>query len=267
LIISVIALVLAASGSAVAATRLTSGDKLISKASLSGNRLRKHTLTGTQINLKKLGTVPRATTAVRATAAQTAVIAQTATAAKRATTAQSATSAQTAQTAVSAQSAQSATSAQTAVSATTAQTAATAANATELGGQPASSYMQGTRIGTAGIVTETGTAAGATVTLFTSGPFTVTMTCTRAASGMVALSLDGTSSVEGSALNGTLGVAAGTATDLGPTVDLGATASPGIADDTTMDFEAPGGSQAIVSGATGVNSLGTDCWANFSGIA
>ena len=60
LVISILALVLAASGSAMAATKLVSGNSLIKKGSLSGNRLQNHTLTGTQINLSKLGTVPNA---------------------------------------------------------------------------------------------------------------------------------------------------------------------------------------------------------------
>jgi hypothetical protein len=60
LVISILALVLAASGSAMAASKLVSGNSLIKKGSLSGNRLQNHTLTGTQINLANLGTVPKA---------------------------------------------------------------------------------------------------------------------------------------------------------------------------------------------------------------
>jgi hypothetical protein len=66
LVISILALVLAASGSAMAASKLVSGNSLIKKGSLSGNRLQNHTLTGTQINLGKLGTVPNATKAATA---------------------------------------------------------------------------------------------------------------------------------------------------------------------------------------------------------
>jgi hypothetical protein len=72
MVIAVIALVVAASGTAVAATKLVNGDKLIKKHSLSGNRLINKTLTGTQINLKKLGTVPSATKATTAGTATTA---------------------------------------------------------------------------------------------------------------------------------------------------------------------------------------------------
>jgi hypothetical protein len=40
---------------------LVSGDKLIKKHSVSGNRLRNHAITGKQVNLNKLGKVPSAT--------------------------------------------------------------------------------------------------------------------------------------------------------------------------------------------------------------
>lgn len=75
LVISILALVLAASGSAMAASKLVSGNSLIKRNSLSGNRLQNHTLTGTQINLSKLGTVPNATKA--ATAGSAAISALT----------------------------------------------------------------------------------------------------------------------------------------------------------------------------------------------
>jgi hypothetical protein len=55
-----IALVVACSGSAFAAGRLVSGDSLIKKDSLSGNRLRTDSITGKQIKLSSLGTVPSA---------------------------------------------------------------------------------------------------------------------------------------------------------------------------------------------------------------
>jgi hypothetical protein len=75
LVISIVALVLAASGSAMAASKLTSGNSLIREHSLSGNRLENHTLTGTQIDLSKLGKVPSAATADSATTAGTATTA------------------------------------------------------------------------------------------------------------------------------------------------------------------------------------------------
>ena len=60
MVVAVLALVVAASGTAVAADHLVAGDSLIKKTSLSGNRLRDHTLTGLQIKLSALGTVPSA---------------------------------------------------------------------------------------------------------------------------------------------------------------------------------------------------------------
>jgi hypothetical protein len=72
LIISIMALVLAASGTAVAASKLVNGDKLIKKHSLSGNRLKNHTITAKQINKSKLGKVPSAKNADFATTAGSA---------------------------------------------------------------------------------------------------------------------------------------------------------------------------------------------------
>src|ERR1700733_599928 len=85
MVVAMTALVVAASGTAVAATKLVSGDKLIKKGSLSGNRLRNHTLTGTQVKLSKLGKVPAATHADHATNADHATDADHATNATNAT--------------------------------------------------------------------------------------------------------------------------------------------------------------------------------------
>ena len=60
MVVALLALVIAASGTAMSATGRVSGDKLIKRGTLSGNRLRDHTLTGRQVNLSKLGKVPRA---------------------------------------------------------------------------------------------------------------------------------------------------------------------------------------------------------------
>jgi hypothetical protein len=68
MIVAIIALVVAASGSAFAAGRLVSGDSLIKKRSLSGDRLRNATVTGHQIKLSSLGQVPSAKTAANAQA-------------------------------------------------------------------------------------------------------------------------------------------------------------------------------------------------------
>jgi hypothetical protein len=81
-----LALIVALSGTALAGPiaqlgRVVSGDKLIKKHSLSGNRLRNHTLTGTQINLRALGKVPLA---ARADSASSALSASTALSARSA---------------------------------------------------------------------------------------------------------------------------------------------------------------------------------------
>jgi len=49
MVVALIALVVATSGTAVAATGLVTGNSLIAKHTLSGNRLRNHTVTGLQI--------------------------------------------------------------------------------------------------------------------------------------------------------------------------------------------------------------------------
>jgi len=70
LVISVLALFVALGGTVYAASKISG--KSIKQGSIPGNRLKKHTLTGKQINLKKLGTVPNATNAVEASHATTA---------------------------------------------------------------------------------------------------------------------------------------------------------------------------------------------------
>jgi hypothetical protein len=78
LVIAIVALVLAASGTAVAASKLVSGNGLIKVNSLSGNRLKSGSVTGKQIALSTLGTVPSATKATSATSATTATTASSA---------------------------------------------------------------------------------------------------------------------------------------------------------------------------------------------
>ncbi len=68
-------------GTAIAASHLVSGDSLIKKGSLSANRLRKHTVTGAQIDMARLGKVRGAQiadVATSATAATNAAHARTA---------------------------------------------------------------------------------------------------------------------------------------------------------------------------------------------
>ncbi len=76
MVVAILALVVAASGTAVAATKLVNGDSLIKKNSLSGNRLRNRSVTGAKIKVGSFGTVPSAT---HATSADTATSATNAT--------------------------------------------------------------------------------------------------------------------------------------------------------------------------------------------
>jgi hypothetical protein len=90
------------------------------------------------------------------------------------------------------------------------------------------------------------------------------MTCTSSA-GEVSLTLSGSSTEANSVINGFLVANANKSQDLGDT-DVSATTSFGIADNVNVDLEAPSGAHAILEGADGVNSLGADCWANWTGI-
>jgi hypothetical protein len=77
LVISVLALFVALGGTVYAASKING--KTIKAGSIPGNRLKKHSLTGKQIDLSKLGTVPNATNAVNATNAASAASAAKAT--------------------------------------------------------------------------------------------------------------------------------------------------------------------------------------------
>lgn len=234
MIVSLVALVVALSGTAVAGVRLVNGNRLIRRGSLSANRLRKHSISRRQINLRKLGTVPRAKSAGSATLAG------------HATTSVYAVKAQ---------------------SAVSADSATTAGNASALGGQPASSFLTtGARIGTNGVVSLTGSPSGTTVSLFTHGPFSVSMTCQTIGSD-TKVSLSVSSSESGADLGyGWPDVSADT-----PEVLEHVGPEP-VADSYNplpIALEAPSGAQLIATGAIGINDVsgpGT-CWANFAGIA
>jgi len=199
MVVAVIALVVAATGTAVAAGERVEGDSLIKKASLSGNRLRDHTLTGLQIKLSQLGKVP------------------------------------------------------------------SAKNADELGGRPASAYLGGGGgVGTNGLVKTAGSSNGTTVTLFTSGPFKVTLTCTNDGTN-TSSEIDASSSEDQSDLNGTF-AAANTPTDTGADVAPTPDGTPGsLFSPATIALVAPSGATAIFTGTAGVGSFGTGCWADFVG--
>ena len=64
-LIAIAALVIASSGGAFAAGRLIDGASL-KNASIAGTKLKPHTLSGLQIDMSRLGTVPRATAAASA---------------------------------------------------------------------------------------------------------------------------------------------------------------------------------------------------------
>lgn len=102
MVVAFVALIAALSQTAFAGpvaqlAKLVSGDKVIRKSSLSGSRLRNHTLTGTQINLAKLGTVPSARFAANAANASHANSADSATNATNATNASTSSNASTLQ--------------------------------------------------------------------------------------------------------------------------------------------------------------------------
>ena len=92
IVVAVVALVVAMSGTAVAAGGLLNGSQ-IKKNSIPGNRLANNTITAKQINKSKLGVVPSAKDANYATTAGSATNATNATNAANATTAGSAASA------------------------------------------------------------------------------------------------------------------------------------------------------------------------------
>ena len=154
------------------------------------------------------------------------------------------------------------------IKASTLGTVPTAKNANELGGRPPSAYLGGGggggQVGTNGVVKTAGSANGTKVTLFTSGPFTVTMTCTDDGTE-TSSEIDASSSEDQSDINGEF-ASANTPTDTGadvsPTPDgtAGSLFAP-----QTIALVAPSGAQVIVSGIAGVGSFGTGCWADFTG--
>lgn len=168
MIVALTALVIASGGTAVAASSLVNGDTLIKKGTLSGNRLRKHTITGTQLNLKKLGKVPSAEKADAATKAQAAANAGHATTADKATLATNASNA---------------TNATDAINATNATNATNAGNAGTVGGQTVTKIFKKLPMGAAtaeiysrnGLLLSAGCTAGGTPIFTARGPSTAEM--------------------------------------------------------------------------------------------
>jgi hypothetical protein len=271
--ISLVALFVALGGTGYAATRIASSARTTHAPA--------KPLSTTQVDAIVRKLAP--TLSVKAAkSAQTATTAKNATNATTAQTAKIASEATNATNALDSGSATSAQSAQTATSATSATTAGTATNSSQLGGQPASAYLTTSqRVGTPGIVKVTVNAAP--VVLVSSGPFTLSMVCFTPSGGSgTALELQASSSMAGSDLGGQFPGGANPAADVGnegaafsylgstpgATGDIEATTGQVATTNFSIDMEAPSGSNPslIVSGATGVNSLGTSCWANLSGL-
>ena len=94
------------------------------------------------------------------------------------------------------------------------------------------------------------------MTLFTSGPFTVTMTCTDDGTN-TSSEIDASSTEDQSDLNGTF-ADANTPTDTGADVAPTPDGTPGsLFAPATIALVAPSGASAIVTGMAGVGSLGT----------
>src|SRR3954453_6550587 len=94
-VVATLALFVALGGTSVAASSLISGSK-IKKDSIPGDRLKKHALTSTQVDVTELGTVHRAAAAAHGDPADSATHSATADNAGHAATADSATHAGTA---------------------------------------------------------------------------------------------------------------------------------------------------------------------------
>jgi hypothetical protein len=222
LLIAIAALLVAVSGTAIAAGKLVGGDKLVAKNSLSGNRLRKHTITGLQVNLAKLGKVPRAAAADHAATATNAISAANAT---------NATNAATATIAVNAQ------------------------NASALAGRPPSAFESSSQVIHTGLVT---TNAGNTVTVASFPPFTMTLVCSS--SGTIRSDIEVSSSEAGSLAAQTLLPTPGLPVRvIGDSAPIGTLRDN---DSNVFEFLAPSGKSYQGLLAFGENFAGHDCFAN-----
>jgi hypothetical protein len=181
MVVAVAALIVAASGTAIAAGALVKGDSLIAKRSLSGNRLRNHTIVGTQVNLKKLGKVPSAKRADTATSATNAILATQAT------------------------------------SATTALTAVSAANANTVGGSPPGAFVPASALKHGLFVLTAGQTGAA---LLQAGPLSLTVDCT-VSGGVTTVTGHANSTVANWLFFNTLEAAAGTTAAFTPVDDSG----------------------------------------------
>ena len=148
-------------------------------------------------------------------------------------------------------------------SAANADNAALANNANLLGGQAAGTFFPSSRVVSSDLVKLSGTTTGNTVTVLTSGPFTVTFTCTDNGAGSFTGVLAGSSSEADSVLNQTVVATAGTP----QTIDTrGPVTTPEINEDEGVSFQAPSGAHLNLNVPTGLNSLGANCWYYAQGI-
>jgi hypothetical protein len=167
--------------------------------------------------------------------------------------------------ATNAQNAQNAVNATNATNAQNAVNAGTANNANNLGGQPASAFVSnGNHASSGGVIKLGGTTGGNTQTVLTKGPFTLTLTCTKDAAGNVKESFDASSSEDKSVINGHVVTPAGTKQNLDTLGGAGGSTTFSNNNDVNYDFEAPSGFGFLFISSDGINSLGTDCWLNFS---
>ena len=90
------------------------------------------------------------------------------------------------------------------------------------------------------------------------GPFTITMSCTSGPDVMLFAS----SSEANSVIDGKLVQPANAQVP----IPLQQQTPGNVGANGVVDLEAPSGTQALLAGADGVNSLGAACWANFAGI-
>ncbi len=100
------------------------------------------------------------------------------------------------------------------------------------------------------------------MTLFTLGPFTVSMNCTKAGSNTT-VTINAQSSEANSVAFGALLATPNTPVDTG--LDPNGTSFSENSNN-SFDLEAPSGAEGLFNAVSAVNSLGTDCWANFAGI-
>lgn len=186
MVVALLALFVALGGTVYASAKISG--KQIKRNSLPGNRIKKHTITSTQVNLNKLGTVP---------------------------------------------------------------------NAKALGGQPPTAFFASSRVFASGLVRA---AVGQAVTAGTSGPFTLTLQCTDAGAGKTKAELIANSSEANSDLDSATPKSTET---LASEESAAASMDTGVA----QSLIAPSGTSLQGTSDVGVNSLGSACVAEFTGIS